>query len=174
MLNKTADFTVYSDPLIKPKGKVPIKTNGMYLSQGKAEFPFILYMDGYVKRLAVWLDSSEHNIAHEFLKKKMSLPISAAEEHWGQYKVVGDTIIVQSFNKHSEYFYKRWVFEDSLKILNDTTLKLFSTHSHWGKYPNTSPVIFRFYPTESKPDSTKSWFREKNWFKKGLHESRKP
>ena len=174
VLNKVEDFTVYKESIVEVRRQIPLRIDGVYLTIDDKALPMVFYKNGYFKRIVQWHDSSVWKNPDKFLDIALSKPGLNVGEGWGQYKLFHDTIVSQRFNKFGEGIYKRWVFEDSLKILNDTTLKLFSTHTYWGKYPNKSPVIFRFFPTDSKPDSTKAWFRDKNWFKKGLHESRKP
>ena len=68
---------------------------------------------------------------------------------------------------------RRWVFERKGKLLNDTTVEVYSDYSYWGGDSLLhTPCVLNYYHTNIKPDSTNAWFEKKRWYKKGLHESR--
>ncbi len=97
-----------------------------------------------------------------------------SKETWGNYTINGDSIKMQKFGWNGMEFCSRSVYEMVGKILNDSTIILYSDYSFWFKYDLINkPNIFGFYPTNQKPDSTKAWFNNRRWYKKDLHESRK-
>ncbi len=98
------------------------------------------------------------------------------KENWGDYAVKENEIILQNFNRNNEEVCKRSVFEEKGRILNDSTIEIYSEYSYWWKDKSPTlyaPCVLNFYKTDTKPDSTIAWFVNKNWYKNELNTSRK-
>ena len=167
-------FTIYKDPFPQPRTKIPIKTNGVYVSTNQSG-SFYLYDNGYTKTISS--NSPNSNSFWDDPNNQMIELLSGEDyfrkEVWGNYKLIADTIIIQNFGLNDQLC-KRSVYETKGIILNDTTIMVFSHYSFWFDYELIKePNIYRLYKTEHKPDSTMAWFNKKYWYKKNLHESRK-
>jgi hypothetical protein len=167
-------FTLYKEAFYHTDAKLPIKTNGVYISISH-EGSFYLYNNGYAKILFSNLPESKtfwKNPSIE-INELQSQEKYFRKEVWGNYSINNDTIAIQTFGLNDQLC-KRSVYETKGVILNDSTIKVFSDYSYWFdteliKEPN----IYRLYKTDQKPDSTMAWFNKKRWYKKNLHESRR-
>ena len=167
-------FSLYKEPFNPSNTKFPIKTNGVYISVNH-EGSFYLYNNGYAKILfsnlpegkSFWKNPSIEIIELQSQEKYFR------KEVWGNYIINNDTIIIQTFGLNDQLC-KRSVYQRKGVILNDSTIKLYSSYSYWFEREFvTEPNTFRLYETEHKPDSTLAWFSKKRWYKKNLHESRR-
>jgi hypothetical protein len=171
-------FDVFEHP-ISDRNSGKLKTNGIYISEtGNASF--FLYNNGKTKL---------HRGPFQEYPQKYMLPIAKvlnemekeayfnSKELWGDYEIKGNNIKVQGFNGYHwarEAVCKRSVFENIGKIVDDSTIEIYSEYSYLGKDTFFSgSCIMHYYPVTTKPDSTKAWFNGKKWYKEQLHESRK-
>jgi hypothetical protein len=102
-----------------------------------------------------------------------------AKNNGGAFKITGDTLKVQFFSSTQQTgFYDTSVSEDCFLIKNNsTTIDLLSNYCRWCRNQDSGynksgiirfnpPIKYKFLPLDSKPDSTKMWFKEKSWYKK--------
>ena len=174
LMTQKRHFNTYKSPVLQEGDKLPFKTNGVYVEKNSHfNEVFYFYTNGLVKNSGLHSDFWDN--PKEIAKKVEDIYIFSSKEFWGDYTIKDDTIYIQIFNHNTQFLYKRWIFEWKGVIKNDTTIEMFSEYSYFGKDQFIhKPVIYGFYPTEIKPDSTKAWFNNKKWFKENLHESRKP
>lgn len=171
--NKISDFYVSKLPLVEPSREIPLKLNGVYISREKYGSVFYLFKDGSCK-WAGWGTSCCPTEPVKIETIENDWLFTTKKVHWGQYAIIGDSIIIQDFSKNNQEFFNHWIIEHKGRILNDTTFEIFSSYSYLGKDTlSKESKLYRFYPTAIKPDSSKTWFAGRNWFKKSLHESRK-
>ncbi len=153
--------------------EIPLKLNGVYISREKGGSVFYLFKDGSCKWTG-WgtLCCPEESVKIETIEKHWLFTTKKA--HWGQYAIICDSIIIQEFTKNNQEFFNHWVIESKGIILSDTTFEISSSYSYLGKDTLSKVTqLYKFYPTTIKPDSSKTWFIDKSWFKKSLHKSRK-
>ncbi len=173
--NDTRNFYLFKMPITLSHNSIPLKTNGIYISDegGAALF---LYENGLVKILRpffnhkakeIWLDPS-------YVISNMSFDWHFySKEWWGDFLIDKNEIILQDFNRNN-ILKNRYLFEQRGRILNDTTIVIFSDYVYnTGDSLLKSECLLKFYPTSIKPDSTNIWFVNKKWYRKNLHESRK-
>ena len=120
-LIKKKDFTIIHEPLLSAN-RFDLDISGIYGHPDS--FSYVFYANGLVKTLA------DNQISEENNRVKLIYDYKP-KESWGYYKIKYDSIIIQRFNRHSEEIYKRWIIEDKGIILNDSTIRILSTHSYW-------------------------------------------
>lgn len=165
--NKTSNFIIYKEPPFKNGEKMCVKIDGMYLGKYDSYF---FYSNGLVK--IVFIDSSEVS-KHDWTKKnKASSRLDKHDEYWGHYICDGNDLMLQIFNKHNQEFYKRQIITKKIRVINDSTLSLYS--SKWKTDINLMKEerILNFYKTNNKPDSTRIWFINKRWYKENVYFNR--
>jgi len=174
-INCRKQFTIFMDPISVSSDEYKIHIDGIFVSVNQRG-TFALYKDGKAK----FIDSNfpigdefweypERKIS--FIEKQISL---IGKEGAGHYRILNDTIIIQSFGLSNDQLCRRSVYETKGIIMNDSTIKVFSDYSYWfDSELIKEPNIYRLYKTDQKPDSTLAWFNKKRWYKKNLHESRK-
>jgi hypothetical protein len=168
-------FNIFKEPIITNKSNYTIKTDGIYVSQNSSG-SMAFYTNGIMKTIA-----SNYPEGKDFWKNPETgfADLKAfwnynSKETWGNYTINGDSIKMQNFGWNGMEFCSRSVYEMVGKILNDSTIILYSDYSFWFKYDLINkPNIFGFYLTNKKPDSSKAWFNNRRWYKKNIHESRK-
>ncbi|MEA1875140.1 MAG: hypothetical protein U9N51_12055 [Bacteroidota bacterium] len=151
-------FTLYEKYPFQNDSK-RIKLNGGYYyirkeKSHKFEYSLIFYKDGKVKYNLTGLN------------------------HWGHYKITGDSLHIEYFYVDPMNFYKYNTMELFGEIINDTTIHITKDRCDWCEnvyagYDNTTEKIFSpprkfIFEKESKPDLTKAWFHDKNWYQEGL------
>lgn len=145
--------------------------NGVYISNEKG---FLFYENGVFKEFSPQIDSLFWESPNFENITGFKSRYFDYEEGFGCYRVIGDTVNIQEFAVNNQSFYHRWVKEKKIIIINDSTLSVVSDYDTYLNYEViNSPIELRFYPLSKKPDSSKAWFLDKNWYKKGLHSSRK-
>jgi len=171
--NYKKGFNVYENPIKNNYNENRILTNGVYgCNLSKNGVVFYFYTNGIVKVIG-WTSNFFQN-ADSVLNYYSSDWRYYYEEDWGQYSINYDTLTIQVFNRNNQEFFKRQVIEDKCLIINDSSFVLFSSiNCLYNMQFVKEPVIYKFYPTELKPDSTIAWFNDKKWFKENLHESRR-
>ena len=177
-INCTKYFTVYKEPIVINNKGISLRTDGIYLSKnGRASL--FLFDNGRVKIFSPFFDTLKVELwknPQKIIAEMQSDWEYKQKERWGDYAINGNEIIIQRFNFKSEELCKRSVFEEKVRILNDSTIEIYSEYSYWwkDKHPALStPCVLNFYKTDIKPDSTIAWFINKNWYKKELDNSRK-
>jgi len=165
-LNKTSTFTIYKEPPIKNGEKICVRIDGAYVSSYDSYF---FYSNGLVKM--VFINSSYISNYNWNSKQKIKEPgrFDDYKEFWGHYKCYGNGITMQIFNYHHQEFYKRQIIEKKIKIIKDSTLSLYS--STWKSEENLMKEerVLNFYKITSKPDSTRVWFINKDWYKENVY-----
>ncbi|TCN52473.1 hypothetical protein D0809_00050 [Flavobacterium circumlabens] len=179
---KWEGFSNYEKP-VRFEKSVKLKTNGVYVVDSvngyiNSKECYYLYNNGlclpnsqdknFWKNPKYYLDE-EYNRMVKYQEKYKIKP-----DVFGQYSISNDTICFQVFGANNNEFFRRWVIEDKGIIVNDSTIKLFSSYSYLRKIELLDkPKTLLFYKMEIKPDSTKLFYKNKKWYKKGLHKSRK-
>jgi hypothetical protein len=175
-INCIKPFTIYREPIVN--NSVLLRTDGIYISKNGAA-SFFLYDNGKVKIFSPFFDTIPANLwksPQKILKEMQDNWEFSQKERWGDYSINGNEIIIQEFNRNNEEVCKRSVFEEKGRILNDSTIEIYSHYSYWWKDKLSSlytPCILNFYQTDIKPDSTIAWFINKSWYKKELNVNRK-
>lgn len=177
-INCTKHFTAYKEPVINSNEKILLRTDGIYISDnGSASF--FLYNNGKVKIYSPFFDTLRTELwktPQKIIAEMQDDWEFKQKERWGDYSIKGNEIIIQRFNRNNEEICKRTVFEEKGRILNDSTIEIYSEYSYWwrGKLPALyTPCVLNFYKTDAKPDSTIAWFENKSWYKNELDGSRK-
>jgi hypothetical protein len=175
IFNDKSNFTLFKKPIIKKCDGIPLKTNGVYISdEGRAVL--FLYKNGLVKILRpffnhktkeFWLDP--YNVI-----SNMNLDLDYnSKEWWGNFVIDENEIVLRYFNSNN-LIRQRYLFENRGRILNDSTIVIFSDYVYnTGDSLLNTECLLKFYHTSIKPDSTNIWFVNKKWYRKNLHESRK-
>lgn len=172
-INCVKPFSTFSKPIEK-QSFFKLRTNGVYVSQS-GRGAFFIYKNGKAKII-----SSLFPIGKEFwndpkneIEKIYGDMNYSTKECWGDYTLVEDSILIHFITRHNNEPCKRWVFEETGIVLNDSIIKIETSYSFWGKDTiQNEPNIFRFFPTNIKPDSNIFWYKNKSWYIKNLHESR--
>ncbi len=177
-VNCTKYFTAYKEPIISSNQKLLLRTDGIYISEnGRAAL--FLFNNGKVKIYRYFFDTLRMELwvpPKKIITEMQNDWEYKQKERWGDFFINGNEIIIQHFNHISQEVCKRSVFEEKGRILNDSTIEIYSKYSYWWKdklSPLYTPCVLNFYKTDAKPDSTIAWFINKNWYKNELNESRK-
>lgn len=175
-MNKTEDFTVYKKP-VKIEGK-SFRTDGYYVPVDSKYHVFCFFENGLMKSHVTWADQNFWENPDDAVKTFYKPQMLTTQESYGGYRIKGDTLSLQYFNRSNVDVYARSVYDVKGIIVNDTTLKIISEKAfiESSGSPNElldQPVILRFYESSIKPDSSQAWFLPKPWYHKELHDSRK-
>lgn len=177
-INCIKHFTAYKEPVINNNKKISLRTDGIYISDnGRASF--FLYNNGRVKIHSPFFDTIPEHLwrtPQRIINEMQDDWEFKRKENWGDYTIKGNEILLQNFNRNNEEICKRSVFEEKGRILNDSTIEIYSDYWYWWKDKHPTlyvPCVLNFYKTHVKPDSTIAWFINKNWYKKELDNSRK-
>ncbi len=196
--NVHQQFYIYKNPILNNSNLNSPRINGVYvINENHLNHPplfLILYSNG----LVCISNYTRSEILDKNTTGDSTLFISLAKEfnnknkidNWGSYSIINDSLIIQYFfnvagfqtglmNKNIINLYGKFINENSLILLEEKCTwwnKYFSTH-----YYSTNdsiliyktPALYQFHPTDFKPDSSQAWFLKRQWYKKGLHESRK-
>lgn len=177
-INCTKYFNVYKAPVINNSEKILLRTNGIYISENGGA-SFFLYNNGKVKIFSPFFDTLRTDLwktPNKIISEMQNDWEYKQKERWGDYSIKGNEIVIQRFNRNNEELCKRSVFEEKGRILNDSTIEIYSEYSYWwkDKLPTLyTPCILNFYKTDTKPDSTIAWFVNKKWYKNELNVDRK-
>jgi len=172
---KRKNFFTYRYPTVETGKPISFKTNGFYAPVEVKGRILFLYENGIVKE-GPWVSDFFYNKSKYFDIINEDYYTQKGKEYFGCFMIKDTSIVIQLFNIHTSHnpIYRRWVFESSGLITSDTTIVLYSNFEYLNKNEfYKKPVIFKFVPYENKPDSANAWFRNKNWYKKNLHESRR-
>jgi hypothetical protein len=175
IFNDKSNFTLFKEPVIKNFDGIPLKTNGIYISEDGGA-AFYLYKNGQVKILKPFFRQESKEFWIDPLDIINSVKLNwefDSKEYWGNFLINEDEIVLQNFNRNN-IFRERYLFEKRGRILNDSTIVIFSNYIYnTGDSLLKTECLLKFYPTIIKPDSTNIWFVNKKWYRKNLHESRK-
>ncbi|QSB26510.1 hypothetical protein [Flavobacterium sp. CLA17] len=171
---KIDGFDNYKKVIILNNSIFPLKTNGIYVSINEGNSlkgikGFYLYKNGIYHY--EYFDDNFWLSPEKELKKRSSYYENSND--FGEYIIRKDTIIIQDFYSNNNEFYSKKILEYKDVILSDTIVKILSSYTLNKEELLGEPIIYRFYPISKKPDSTKAWFLDRKWYKKGLHKSRK-
>jgi hypothetical protein len=152
----------YDLPVMYKKNYVPgtnilLRFDGYYTSGIEGtEKPLFLYRDGSVWFGETYVTQSVAEI--ELAKKEPNLAHS-----WGNYKVDGDTILIERFNRQeTTNNYRRIILKGIIQM----------DAIHWVSREENrlNPVVVnydtKFHATTSKPDSTGNWTRTRAQYNK--------
>ncbi|MBK8785200.1 MAG: hypothetical protein IPO01_04040 [Chitinophagaceae bacterium] len=177
-VNCSKYFIAYKEPIINSNQKLSLRTDGIYISKnGRAAL--FLFNNGKVKVYSPFFDTLRAELwvpPQKVIAEMQNAWEYKQKERWGDFFIKGNEIIIQRFNRNNEEVCKRSVFEEKGRILNDSTIEIYSEYSYWwkDKLPSLSaPCVLNFYKTNTKPDSTIAWFVNKSWYKNELNEKRK-
>jgi len=68
------------------------------------------------------------------------------KELWGHFRIIRDTMIIQSFGLSNDQLCRRAVYETKGVILNDSTIEVFSQYSYWFDHELIKePIIYRLF-----------------------------
>jgi len=175
IFNDKSNFTLFKEPVIKNFDGIPLKTNGIYISEDGGA-AFYLYKNGQVKILKPFFRQESKEFWIDPLDIINSVKLNwefDSKEYWGNFLINEDEIVLQNFNRNN-IFRERYLFEKRGRILNDSTIVISSNYIYnTGDSLLKTECLLKFYPTSIKPDSTNIWFVNKKWYRKNLHESRK-
>jgi hypothetical protein len=175
IFNDKSNFTLFKEPVIKNFDGIPLKTNGIYISEDGGGALF-LYQNGQVKLLKPFFSQARKGIWLDPLDVLKGINLYwnfNTKEFWGSFIINDNEIIFQNFNENN-ILKERYLFEQRGRILNDSTIVIFSDYVYnTGDSLLNTECLLKFYPTSIKPDSTNIWFVNKKWYRKNLHESRK-
>jgi hypothetical protein len=170
-LVRKKDFELFREPipeLIENK----VRFDGVYISENDWMMLY-LYSNGTCKYMGY--DSCfVQTPSHQELKSQ-TLIKEKDKERWGEYMIINDTLIVQSFNRHYFEKYKRWSSEKMFLIGNRDSILLVEWSSNYPEknYKERFQMKFIFQQTALKPDSSKAWYLDRKWYTDGVHASRK-
>lgn len=184
--NKTEDFYVHKFPIIDSDSTIRLKLDGVYIGKTYSEKSssnlvskgsvFYLFGDGSAK-WAGWRNYCCPGIVSQASIDKIEnhYLFTSRSSHWGHYMIKGDSIIIQDFSHCNDSWANHFIIEYKGKLLNDSTFELYSQFSYLDNnfFQQDEPIIYNFYSTNSKPDSSNTWFNNRNWFKREVHKSRK-
>ena len=173
LLTKKKDFSIYKEPI--RINAVNLKTNGLFWSKTNYQ-KYHLYENGMVKYASGGYALEKNNTIFIDTIKFYNYGYNNAREIWGHYYIKNDTLIMQYFNYNFYFLYNRFILEEQAIIINDTSFVLYDFKSYYKKRNKRfrlDPDTFCLYKTQLKPDSTKAWFVNKDWYLENLHESRK-
>jgi hypothetical protein len=123
---------LYKEPIINSNEKILLKTDGIYISKN-GWAAFFLYNNGKVKIHRPFFDTIPEDrwrSPQKILKEMQDDWEFKEKERWGDYSIRGNEIIIQRFNRNNEEICKRSVFEEKGRILNDTTIEIYSEYSY--------------------------------------------
>ena len=183
--NSIKYFNIFRQQIVNGEVKSPIKTDGIYYGTN-SNGAFYLFHSGLKKAPnslpkngEFWSNPKLYLDTMEYYSKKLW---GWDSELWGHYKIINDSIYIQTFIRLFQANFKRYIVESVGTITNDSTFQIHYDVSYWPlKYQKEHklktvfypPETFKFYPTIIKPDSTQAWFFNKKWYKEGLHPNRK-
>ena len=177
-INCTKYFTAHKEAIMSSNQKLLLRTDGIYISKnGRAAL--FLFNNGKVKIYRYFFDTLRMELwvpPKKIIAEMQNDWEYKQKERWGDFFIKGNEIIIQRFNRNNEEICKRSVFEEKGRILNDSTIEIYSEYSYWWKDKHPvlyAPCVLNFYKTDAKPDSTIAWFINKKWYKNELNESRK-
>lgn len=170
------NFRAYKQEIFQGSNKFRLRFDGIYVSTNSSG-ALAFYSDGKVKSIGSALPKGSvfwSNPKKE-VQKLYSGYIFDDNEIWGEYHIINDTPYSESFGLNYTEFIVRQFFIKNGQLLSDTTFAVNSSkNTHYNiEFIKDGPNVFRFYKTKLKPDSTKVWYQNKRWYKKGLHASRK-
>lgn len=157
-------FDIYKMP-IEQNPKFALRVNNGYYSSGNKSYSGgrYFFLNGKTK-------SGIYDNNNDLFLSGFSI-----KEHWAEYMIIDDTILIQKFNYHTSELCKRWVFETKGLITSDTTYLILSTYDYRFKRTeiHDPPILMTFVPDTIRPDSTVAWYLNKSWYKNQVHNSRK-
>ncbi len=170
-------FNLFKRPVVVKGGINVLKTDGIYISEtGNAAF--FIYKNGKIKGYLGGVESypQEHMQSSETVLQNMESDRDySSKEFWGDYEIKNNEIRIQTFTVSNEYFYKRFIYEEIGRIVNESTFEIYACYPVIGKDTVLRGGVCRmkFYPTTVKPDSTKAWFNNRKWYTNNLHKTRR-
>ncbi len=173
MPNCHKQFTVYQLPVHDSTATSQLRSDGIYASEHTREV-LCFQPNGLVKAYPLcipdtgfWTDPS---LTISIIQSRYE---PYKKEDWGAYTVLADTLKLQRFNYHQTEVCKRSVFDYRGVVLNDTTLVITSKIAYWfDDTATTGHFVYRFYPTDFKPDDSRIWFEKKRWYLRNRDPSR--
>ncbi len=149
---------IYIDPVYN------LRTDGIFVHNENIE---VLYSNGLNKGRMHYYQEKNGNITDSILNY-------FKKEYWGEFQIIKDTIIIQSFNRHNQELCKRWLTEYRGLVLSDTSYMLNYYYDCWkNDFEYFDPIIYIYKQNLNKPDSRDAWYYNKKWYKAKLHQSRK-
>lgn len=184
-------FSYYKEPILSNSSK-KVRLDGIYVVDCKDTMThidlFYFYKNGVCNAPAyvIWLRNRFCEYSHVMLERYKNLVIEFPQNsEWGNYVIRHDSIFIQTFHEFNQSTVIRDMVEFRGIISNDSTILITEMECAWCNRgfmnektgPDVTkydpPIQFNFYPYDFKPDSTVAWFKNKRWYKKGLHPSRK-
>ena len=168
------NFDVYKKSIFE-NPKVSIKTNGIFVEQGELNNNsdyrafMIFYRNGYC--LLGKVDNAEWKISLSKFIQKLKLQ---SDQEFNLYRVANDSLFIDRFGSNKNLYY-RWVKNYECKVLSDSEIEVIKSTTTFDNYPvQDLSIVYKFYPSTEIPDyKPTSWFIDKKWYNKNLHESRK-
>ena len=153
----------YDNAILYKKGYNPesnseLKFNGFYQAKNESEYlaPIFFYKNGSVIYSGLSKDAIE-------LKKQILLNPKGFWGYWGNYKISGDTITIETFPPNINTFrQERYLRKVIIRKGNITFFQEINRKNEVNKIDQ----IIEFINFETKPDSTANWIRKKKKYNK--------
>lgn len=166
-------FTVHEDPFGDGQPNDLPRLNGIYVSD-ESRSAFYFFPHGLVKEFSFSVPESGYlSNPQETINRMEMTKRYPPSEDWGGYSIDGKELVIQRFNYHQTEICKRSIFEYHGVMVNDTTFIISSYNHYWfSDTATTCHFVYRFYPTDFKPDDSKIWFEKKRWYLRDRDPSR--
>ncbi len=183
-VNLHKNFSYYREP-IKCNNSLEVRIDGIYFAipGQESDKGIVFYNNGMVyiynrytnDAEMFWLNPSKF-MKYEFPKQFLYNYIK--KDLWGHYIIRNDSIFIQYFHRNIDYWIKRNITELYGIIKDNTNIYIYKEkwtknagyHSEPLEKIYNTPILYKFYQTDIKPDSTNAWFYKKRWYEKWQEE----
>lgn len=173
MPNCPRQFNVHEEPITSLAPVMRLRMDGIYVCE-ETGTAFCIWPSGLVKEYPVSIPSTGFWANPQETLDRIAVQESyRSKDDWGAYSLQGTALKIQTFNYHQTEFCKRSVFEYTGAVENDTTFVITSKIAYWfADTATTGRFVYRFYPTDLRPDDSRIWFEKKRWYKRERHADR--
>lgn len=174
---KWEGFTNYRTPVSNDKS--PLKVDGVYVEitnvlPKRVDFRDAYYIYSNGKCLPYSFNKNFwNNPKKELLEESKYLKNLEYINTFGEYKITNDTINFQVFGSNNNEIFSKWIIEEKAIITSDTTFTIVSWYSYLGDDFLKEERKFQLFRTKIKPDSSNFFYKNKKWYLKKVHNSRK-
>ena len=141
-----------------PGSNNKLNFNGYYQDRNKSDYlaPMFFYKNGSVIYSGLSKDTIE-------LKERILLNPKGFWGYWGNYKISGDTITIETFPPNINTFRQERYLRKG--IIRNDKITFFQEINRKNKV-NEIDEILEFINFKTKPDSTANWIRKKKKYNK--------